>query len=236
MELFQCVCVYKLNVQNVNRSWAPKGSETLISYFTLAAPPLSHWEVIPQGGLAGFLYLLSFLRTPPRQTPSHYQLYAAFHCEMAAIVRVVYLRTTVVRGFLLLWWHETLKNFLLFQLILNYITYPHSQCWIQRFGVTNAKCFLGFLIIPVANYIKANSTEGQVIPWNIQHHFWEKNGTTHTESYPLCLPIPVMVKKFTELYFFFLFFIENCLTKNLFTSSLQCFLFLIPGKYSCTGN
>lgn len=78
--------------------------------------------------------------------PSHYQLYSAFHCEMAATLRVVHLRTTVVRGFLLLWWHETLKNFLLFQLILNYIfiTYPHSQCWIQRLGVTNAKCFLGF--------------------------------------------------------------------------------------------
>lgn len=52
--------MHKLNVQNFNRSWAPKGSETLIPFFTLAAPPLSHWEVIPQGGLAEVLYLFPF--------------------------------------------------------------------------------------------------------------------------------------------------------------------------------
>lgn len=53
--------------------------------------------------------------------------------------------------------------------------------------------------------------------------FGEKNGTTHTESHPICVPILVMSNKFfcsKRAFNLFYSSVRNYLTKNLFTSSL----------------
>lgn len=117
--------------------------------------------------------------------------------------------------------HTKLRRtlFFFFQYTRNYsffITFPHSECWIQWLWVIQCKVFS--LLFQFDFYIKRKPTKSQIMLGNIQSHSGEKNVANHTESQPCVLPSP---RKFTELLFFWYFFVENCLTESmLFALSL----------------